>query len=236
MTWIREHMRKLDPRSKILGVLISLAVLAFSRNGSVWLHLINMMPAAILALVQLRQPWRIIVRFKYVSLFLIIAVFFHMGLYLSVPSLQIIGYRAFTYILSTTFCGICAGLFLTTTTSASDFARGMMNLGLPVKATWMISLAHRFLPLMYEEVHHTFSAAGLRGFRWYSKRGRDFARLTAGLTQRACDHALQTGNAMFLRGFDMSTRHSKAGPLTRRDYLFLLGFPSTYMMIRLVIS
>lgn len=234
MNTLQRVAQTLDSRSKIIGAVASLLLLVFSRNGSIWLHLANTIPAVVLLAVIVRNPWQVIVRFKYLTAFLILAGVFHLGLFWYLPSLKNMGYRSFTYILSTSFCGISFGLFLSTTTSAPDFAQGLLRLKFPAKAVWMLTLAYRFLPLMQHEVRAAYSAAVLRGFRWQSRAGRDFAQLTAGLTQRAYDLAFQTGNAMYLRGFGLSSLPMKRRMLSRYDYLFLLGLPSSYMMIRWV--
>ena len=229
-------MQELDARAKILGIILSLALLAFSRNGSVKLHLANLIPAILLLALAVRSSRGVFIRMRYVGLFLAFAAITQIGLFLIVPHLKTVDYRSFTYLVSTTLCGISLGLFLTTTTAPTDFTRGLLRLGMPTQAAWMLTLAYRFLPLMRDEVRQTFAAAALRGFHRSSHKLRYVGHLTTGITQRTYDRAIRTGDAMFMRGFDLSKRQTEYRKLLLIDYLFLAGLPLIYLGIRLVIS
>lgn len=233
---LQHIMGSLDSRAKILGVILSLALLAFSRNGTSGLHMANLIPAATLLALAVRNSSGFFIRMRYVALFVFVAALTQVGVFLIVPGWKTVDYRSLTYLVSTSFCGISLGLFLTATTTPADFTRGLLRLGMPARATWMLTLAYRFLPLMRDEVRHSYAAATLRGFHESSQKSRCVAFLTSGITQRACDRAIRTGDAMFLRGFNLSSRRSDPRRLVLMDYLFLGGLPLVYLAIRMVTS
>jgi len=231
-----QFMENLDPRAKILGIILSLCILTASRNGSPWLHLTNLLPALILAGFTQQHPGSFRRRLQFVSVFLLMAALFHLILLRWIPQWQQTGYHPFTFVLSTTLCGLFLGMFLTATTHPNAFTKGLIRMHIPAQAAWMLTLAYRYLPLIQSEVSTSFSAATLRGFRQSPRKHQVFAFLTAGIMQRAYAQAERTGDAMFLRGFDLTVRHVSSRSFTVQDIFFLLCLPLAFLLIRLVVS
>lgn len=233
---MKRFLRTIDPRIKMIAIVIVLVIIATSRSSTLSIMFINAFLCLCLFAFTSGDMWSFLYRFGFMFSFICFAAFFQIVLPSGVIGVTISseeGHHPFFYLLSTIVCGISLGAFFSSTTDPVSFTDGLRRLGLSERATWLLSLAFRYVPLLRDDALQTFQAARLRGMTSSTRHIREYGALVTALTVRVFERALRTGDAMQLRGFTLQKRSLPPDRVAWSDYVILL-LPAPFLMVRIL--
>lgn len=233
-------IHRLDPRSKILGLLLyGLALLLAPGPGS----LLTVGTLSLIGAALARLSWRYLwSQLRPLAIFLLVVLLMQAALTPGPPAASL-GPVSFTregLNLGLMAAGrviflLIAAALLTATTSPLSLAQGLQGLlspgiifKLPVEElTLMLTLAIRFIPTLVEEAERIMRAQAARGFslerRSLWKQGKSLLPLLIPLFVGTLKRAEDLAQAMEARGYQGGRKRTSWRQLKMawRDYLFL---------------
>ena len=237
-------IHRLDPRSKVIGVLILLGGVAFTPTaawGQYGLYLVGV--SLLLALSRL--PWghvwgRALVVVPFVLLISISLPFIREGEPVWAFSLGSIrlgvtdaGIALFGTVLAKALLSILALILLTSSTPFPDLLKALERLGFPRLITLVISFMYRYLFVIEDEFMKMHQA---RAARSPGRSGRLDLRAMTGMVGvlflRAYERAETVYLAMCSRGFNGRIETVQASRVTSADVIFLCGLAAGLIGIR----
>ncbi|MGI9953040.1 energy-coupling factor transporter transmembrane protein EcfT [Moorellaceae bacterium AZ2] len=237
----QSFLHRLDPRSKILGLLLyGLALLLAPGVG----NLFALGSLSLAAVLLARLPWRYLwQQMKPVLIFLLIVVALQASLTPGTPLIQVgplpltreglsLGLVASGRVIFL----LVAATLLTATTSPLTLARGIQHLLRPAAAlkvpvdelTLMLTLALRFVPTLVEEADRVVKAQAARGLslerRGIMGWGKNLLPFLIPLFVGTLKRAEDLAQAMEARGYQAGRSRSSLQQLKMawQDYAFLV--------------
>jgi biotin transport system permease protein len=196
-------LHRLAPSVKV-AVLIAAGIAVFLVGNPLWLMPVLLIVAGLYALA--RIPLAVVARQLRPFALLIGLIFIFHGLFTTWTLGFLVVLRFAVLVL--------LGMLVSFTTRVSDMIetieRGLAPLGLlgvdPAKVSLALSLALRFIPLLYEQVRDIREAQRVRGLE------RSFSAIAVPLLVRTLRMASDLTDAIEARGFEGNTSDARRGP------------------------
>ena len=223
-------IHRLDPRSKILG-LILIPIVAASTPQGAWAALGAYVAIVVVLVVAARLPWRytarrMLIEVPFLIAALALAVFAGDG-----------GIRGGTLALKLT-ASVLAMIVLSSTTPFPRLLHGFEMLRTPRVLVLIVSFMWRYLHVLGEEWHRMSIARKARGHhsRWLWGE-RSLGPLLATLFLRSLQRGERVYLAMTSRGFNGGVPVAVTGALQlqQRDLVFGLGMVLVLLSLRFVL-
>lgn len=224
-------IHRLDPRSKIVALLL-VAVVAASTPQGAWPALGVYVGLGVVLVVAARLSWR------HVARRMLIEVPFLLAALVLVLTAADGGVRGATVALKLT-ASVLAVIVLSSTTPFPRLLRGFEALRAPRVMVLIVSFMWRYLHVLGEEWHRMRVARSARGHRarWLWQE-RSLGPAVATLFLRALHRGERVYLAMLSRGFTGSVPATVAGPLVLRggDVIFVAAVVTVLATSRLVLA
>jgi cobalt/nickel transport system permease protein len=122
---------------------------------------------------------------------------------------------------------------LAATTGFPAICRALGRLGMPQVFVQQLQFMYRYLFVLFEEAERMVRARELRSFRNRGMGIGPLSSMVGHLLLRTWERAERIHMAMLCRGFSGEAATLPAGGLKRADLLFLLGWITLFLLLRL---
>lgn len=231
-------IHQIDPRAKLLTTLMFLVtVMSFPRYGLSGLIPFFLYPLVIVRAGNLPPGYlvkRIGIVLPFVGLIGIFNPFFDHAIIMQLGPVAISGgWVSFLSILLRCILTVFAALILIATTGFYGICIALERMGVPNMFAVQLLFVYRYLFVLIDEASRMTRARVLRSF---SKKGLSitvWGSLIGHLLLRTIDRAHRIHVAMLSRGFDGEIRLARPETIRIRDIVFVLGWSSLFIMLRL---
>ncbi|GAK55685.1 cobalt ABC transporter, inner membrane subunit CbiQ [Candidatus Vecturithrix granuli] len=231
-------IHQLDPRAKLLTTLMFLVtVMSFRRYELSGLIPFFLYPLVIVRAGNLPSVYlvkRIGVVLPFVGLIGIFNPLFDQTIIMQLGPVAISGgWVSFLSIVLRCLLTVFAVLILIATTGFYRICTALERIGVPNMFAVQLLFVYRYLFVLIDEASRMARARALRSF---SRKGfglKTWGSLTGHLLLRTLDRAQRIHLAMLVRGFDGKIRLARHETLQIRDIVFVLGWSSLFIMLRL---
>lgn len=232
-------VHRLDPRAKLVTTMVfTTAVVSFSKYEISALIPYVLYPVFLLAAGNL-PPGYILRKILLVSPFAVLVGIFNplldQDIIMRVGGLSISGgWVSFGSILIRFTLTVGAAMILVAVTGFNALCLAMEKLGAPRFFAIQLLFLYRYLFVLMEEAINMIRARSLRVFNGKGMGVAVYGSMLGHLLLRTMDRAQRIHSAMWCRGFDGSIRIMKPLSMGRKEFGFMLGWITIFVVLRFV--
>lgn len=232
-------IHRLDARAKVLAtVVFCIMVISVDKYNLSALLPYFIFPSVMIARSNLSPMFFFR---KYILLcpfILIIAAFnpvFDRTVVLQIGAISITGgWISFFSIFVRSTLTITTALILVGVTGFTDICRALEKLGVPQIFTIQLMFLYRYIFILMDEGVRISRSRDLRSFNNRGKDIKSYSSIIGYLFLQTWNRAERIHMAMLARGFTGNFPSPKTGHMATRDYLWLLGWVSLFLLFRLI--